>query len=116
MSNHANALHMLERMSELSAHMVSAARDNDWDRLVELEQDVSSLRDRMAANDRQAVALTAAQRARKVMLIQQILADDAEVRRHVEPWMEHVRVFLGRVSASAGNGVRRPQASNDASA
>jgi flagellar protein FliT len=33
--------------------------------------------------------------ARKRSLIQRILEDDAEVRRHTEPWMEHVRQFLG---------------------
>jgi flagellar protein FliT len=27
-------------------------------------------------------------------LIRRILQDDAEVRRHTEPWMEHVRRFL----------------------
>jgi hypothetical protein len=38
--------------------------------------------------------------ARKRSLIQRILEDDAEVRRHTEPWMEHMRQYLG-------NGVRR---------
>jgi flagellar protein FliT len=36
----------------------------------------------------------------KRRLIERILENDAEVRRHTEPWMEHVRQFLG-------NGVRR---------
>ena len=31
----------------------------------------------------------------KSELIQRILADDAEVRRHTEPWMEQLRKFLG---------------------
>jgi flagellar protein FliT len=31
----------------------------------------------------------------KRTLIQRILDDDAEVRRHTEPWMEQVRQFLG---------------------
>jgi flagellar protein FliT len=31
---------------------------------------------------------------RKRELIQRILRDDAEVRRHTEPWMEQVRRFL----------------------
>jgi flagellar protein FliT len=28
-------------------------------------------------------------------LIERILDDDAEIRRHTEPWMEHVRHLLG---------------------
>ena len=43
-------------------------------------------------------------------LIQRILDDDAEIRRHTEPWMEQVRRFLGgrstreRVERSYGSG------------
>ena len=44
--------------------------------------------------------LPAVELARKRSLIQRILEDDAEVRRHTEPWMEHVRQYLG-------NSVRR---------
>jgi flagellar protein FliT len=31
----------------------------------------------------------------KRQLIERILDDDAEIRRHTEPWMEHVRHLLG---------------------
>ncbi|OYW32141.1 MAG: flagellar protein FliT, partial [Methyloversatilis sp. 12-65-5] len=41
----------------------------------------------------------------KVALMKQILAHDAEVRRHVEPWMAQVKVFLGKLPAGrAENG------------
>ncbi len=88
-----NSLPLLEDMRQLSSHMVEAARANDWDRLVTLENDVSMLRRRMSDNDEP--ASTPAERARKVHLIKEILAHDAEVRRHVEPWMQQVKVFLG---------------------
>lgn len=97
-----NSLPLLEDMRQLSSHMVEAARANDWDRLVKLEQNVSALRVRIADNDEP--VSSAAERARKIELMKQILADDAEVRRHVEPWMEQVRVFLGTLPAGrAGN-------------
>lgn len=97
-----NSLPLLEDMRELSSHMVEAARANDWDRLVALEGTVSALRVRIADNDEP--ASTPAERARKVALMKQILADDAEVRRHVEPWMKQVKVFLGTLPAGkAGN-------------
>jgi len=31
--------------------------------------------------------------------MKQIIADDAEVRRHVEPWMQQVKSYLGRLPA-----------------
>lgn len=85
---------MYETMGSISARMVEAARANDWDRLAELERDVASLRDvLMRAATRE--ALSPDELARKVQLIHRILADDAEVRRHTEPWMEAIRPFLG---------------------
>lgn len=89
-----NTVGLYEDMSHISAQMVDAARANDWDRLVSLEQNVARLRESLAAQQDRPV-LTGAQRARKVALIRRILADDAEVRRHTEPWMEHVRTYLG---------------------
>lgn len=98
-----NSLPLLEDMHQLSSHMVDAARANDWDRLVALELDVSALRQRIADNDEPVAS--PAERARKVDLIKQILAHDAEVRRHVEPWMAQVKVFLGKLPAGkAENG------------
>ncbi|MFA7269785.1 MAG: flagellar protein FliT [Sterolibacterium sp.] len=84
---------LYEEMSTLSARMVDAARAQDWDRLVTLEHAVATLRDTLSKygdNDLSDVDLEL-----KSRLIQQILHDDAEVRRHTEPWMEHVRQFLG---------------------
>jgi flagellar protein FliT len=89
-----SALALYECMSELSSRMVTAARENNWDMLVSLEQQVASLRDRLPANDAHAT-LDAGERSRKVALVKRILADDAEIRRHTEPWMEQVQQFLG---------------------
>lgn len=89
-------LERYEEIRTLSAAMVDAARANDWERLVELEHGVGVLRDALiAATDSVPDAATSApESGRKRELIQQILADDAEIRRHVEPWMGHVRDFL----------------------
>ena len=82
-----------ETMNRLSAQMVEAAAANDWDRLARLEQEVARLREALQAA-RVSATLTAEQRSRKFALIMRILANDAEVRRHTEPWMEQVRRFL----------------------
>ena len=88
-------IELYEEMSELSATMVEAARAHDWDRLVTLESAVNRLRNTLArtASDNDGLHFTEIERKRG--LIQRILSDDAEIRRYTEPWMEHVRQFLG---------------------
>lgn len=88
---------LYEGIRALSSDMVNAARTNDWDRLVTLERGVAALRDKLIANSGPGpdAATSAAESDHKRGLIQQILEDDAEIRRHTEPWMEHVRQFLG---------------------
>lgn len=93
-----SALALYKNMCELSAQMVVAARDNDWELLTGLEHQVAGLRDRLAVNDEDGSVtepLNAHQREQKIGMIRQILADDAEVRRHTEPWMQNVQQFLG---------------------
>lgn len=89
-----SALVVYESMSTLSAQMVEAASACDWDRLAALERDCAGLARHLEAGGETA-PLSEAERARKRDLIRRILADDAEVRRHTEPWMEQVRQFLG---------------------
>ena len=87
-------IEMYQDMSALSARMVEAARANDWDALVGLEHSVAALRGALAAMDDNA-GLSDGEIELKAALIRRILDDDAEVRRHTEPWMEQVRQFLG---------------------
>ena len=85
-----------EEISALSARMVDAARRGDWDGLVDLERHVAALRDGLISEASPMVGSSEAlpEMARVRGLIQQILDDDAEVRRHTEPWMEQVRQLL----------------------
>ena len=41
-------------------------------------------------------------------LIQQILRDDAEIRRHTEPWMEGLRHLLDARQTTGHAGRRKP--------
>lgn len=95
---------LYEAMNILSSEMVEAARDTDWDRLSELEHRLAGLRDQLISAEgpraRQRLALQdespqmADLRQRKIALIQTILANDREIRRHTEPWMASVRELL----------------------
>lgn len=87
-------IELYEEMSVLSSRMVEAARASDWDNLIELEHGVTSLRNALMATPDEGSA-AGADLDRKRNLIQRILDDDAEIRRHTEPWMEHVRQYLG---------------------
>lgn len=86
-------IEIYEQMYALSARMVEAARANDWELLVDLERAVASLRETLV-NESEGSTIDAFETERKRALIQQILKDDAEVRRHTEPWMEQVRQLL----------------------
>jgi len=87
-------IELYEEMRLLSSRMVEAARAGDWDNLLALEHGVSRLRETLMATPDDS-DLPVGDMTRKRSLIQSILKDDAEVRRHTEPWMEHVRRYLG---------------------
>lgn len=90
-------LELYREMRALSSRMVEAARAADWERLVALERAVADLRDRLMQES--AETGDAQEAEEKRALIQAILADDAEIRRHTEPWMEQVRRYLtGRIN------------------
>ncbi len=86
-------IELYEEISSLSASMVEAAKANDWDRLSVLEREISLLRESLMSGEES--LLDSADVERKRALIHQILQDDAEIRQHTEPWMEHVRQYLG---------------------
>jgi flagellar protein FliT len=90
----ASQIEIYEEMSTLSARMVEAARASDWENLIQLEKSVVALRRALAADDDNN-RLTPGEIDVKRALIQRILDDDAEIRRHTEPWMEQLRQFLG---------------------
>ena len=90
----ASQIELYRQMSVLSARMVQAARASDWDSLIELETDVAALRDALQSTFE--LEPSPFESGEKRRLIQSILKDDAEVRRHTEPWMEKLRMFLGQ--------------------
>ena len=83
-----------QKICALSAQMVEAARVSNWEQLVNLERDVAALRDGLIDEDDNN-SLSLEELDVKHGLIQRLLDDDAEIRRHTEPWMEQVRRFLG---------------------
>src|SRR5690242_7254381 len=92
-----DSLSVYETMSGLTRQMVLAAHDDHWERLEELEREVAMLRDRLVTEDPLDAPLQPMDeqtRARKIELIQGMLADDREIRSYTEPWMRSVRNLL----------------------
>lgn len=104
-------LELLESMASRSAEMVTAARQNDWPLLVELEHSLALDRSRLEsleADGRETLRMTAAERLRKAELIQRILADGQEVLSHVLPHQESLRRLLS--ISSVGRNLRQAYA------
>ena len=92
---YANILETYDAMAVTSAQMVVAARNADWDRLIALERDCGALVAALKRVDEPVPRPDAGHVKRKVALIRKVLADDAEIRRHTEPWMARLQVYLG---------------------
>lgn len=83
-----------ERIASLTAAMLDAARDAQWDLLLQLENECREVFSDLVAAADNPPATHEAQR-RKAALIQQVLADDAEIRKLVEPWVAELGQWLG---------------------
>jgi flagellar protein FliT len=81
-----------ENVSRLTRQMLAAARSSDWDTLHRLERDCASQVSLLS--DAQPPSLSGDLRARKVRLLQSILADDREIRTITEPWMEQLSLLM----------------------
>ena len=90
--------HILQTYGSLAAktgQMLDAARNSDWERLIELEQDCRAIAETLKRVEHGATGPDAAYLERKAQLIHQVLADDAEVRKHAEPRMTKLQSYLG---------------------
>ena len=80
--------------------MAEAARANDWDRLSALEREAAELRDTAragadAAADAATLATLPAAEAESLRAgIERLLALDAEIRTHTDPFLASVRKLL----------------------
>jgi flagellar protein FliT len=78
-----------ERIAQASHEMLAAARHGDWDGVARLESTCRAL----IAELRQASArdrLGLREQRRRIALLREILADDAEIRARAEPWLQQL--------------------------
>ncbi len=98
------AIENYEQLSSIMGEMRTAAAQGDWDRLELLEKRCSQRVESMKAQGG-VPCLDENDRRRKANLIRKILADDAEIRSHVEPWVAQLQILM----RSAGQAHRLQQ-------
>ena len=94
MTQHEQILDIYGSISSKTGEMLEAAKSSDWDRLVALEQDCRTLIERLKRNDN-GPGPNAVFVQQKVAFIRKVLADDAQIRRYTEPWMNQLEAYLG---------------------
>lgn len=82
-----------ESLSLLTAQMREAAVQGEWDRLVDLEQRCRRHVDSMKQADA-SIRLDEPARQRKVSLIRDILAHDADIRSRTVTWMGQLQRIM----------------------
>ncbi|WP_339937480.1 flagellar protein FliT [Undibacterium luofuense] len=90
---------MYEHVATITAQMLNAAKERDWEKLSSLEDDCTREVERIRAHDF-ITPLTPELRQRKVRVIQQILSDDRQIRDITEPWMAELQQLMRSSSTS----------------
>ena len=82
-----------ESIADTSRLMLAAAHGDDWDELARLEE---RCREQIEHLKRVARArpLGAAEQRRRIELLRAILANDAEVRKRAEPWLQQLERLI----------------------
>ena len=93
MNNSFEIIAIYEAILTITGRMLKAARSADWERLIALEHECRGLTKKLMINDENKV-LSNDLRQRKQEIIQQILADDAEIRTLTQPWMAQLQNIL----------------------
>lgn len=88
------AIIIYEKILHITGDMLAAARNADWDQLITLESECRALVEQLQPRE-QAEPLSDNHRRRKVEIIHGILANDAEIRDHIHPWMAQLQRYLG---------------------
>lgn len=99
-----------ESMRELSHRMLEATRHGRWDDVAEGEREAAVLAEKLRAIGDPGACLDAAGRKRRFEILQDVLADDAEMRNVAHPWLRafDVTLEIGRAKPRLARPQRRP--------
>ncbi len=100
------------RMADASGRMLAAARLDDWNTVSETEKECTRLIAELSTMG-DLVPTDPHLRERKLALMKQVLADDAEIRVLTQPWMQKLDALLrssdtvARLDRAYGSGAPR---------
>lgn len=92
-----------EAIAQASCAMLEAARADDWIEVARQEERCAALIAILKAADERPESLSATDDERRMHLLRQILADDALIRGHAEPWLEPIVPFISTPRAGRNN-------------
>lgn len=93
--NNSPSINIYENILNTTNKMLAAAQNNEWDQLVDLEQECRKLTDELIANNTEhELNLSEELQQHKVKIIHQVLANDAQIRTITEPWMAQLQNIL----------------------
>lgn len=99
MMNGDQVISLYETVSVLTGQMLQAAQSRDWENLAALESDCAG--HIQCLKEGEPVApLSGPIRARKVVIIHQILAHDRQIRDLVTPWMAELASLINSSGAT----------------
>lgn len=91
--NSSEIITIYEAILIITGQMLKAAQSADWRNLIVLEQECKNLIKKIIINDESRM-LSGELRQRKIEIIQQILAVDAEIRTLTQPWTAQLQIIL----------------------
>ena len=95
--NSQELMSIYENVADITAQMLEAAQDNDWQLLVRLEERCS-MQVQAIKDDDGPVELAQDEREKKVKVIQRILADDRKIRDITQPRLAQLSEMMRRSS------------------
>jgi len=89
-----DSLAFYESIAQVSQVMLTAARQGDWDTLIDAEHCCAALIERVRSIDDAERTLDNDGTSRKREIIRRILVDDAEIRDLTQPWLRQLETHL----------------------
>ena len=77
---------LYENVAQITAHMLDAAQNGDWELLSDLENNCKNTVETLQMHDISS-ELTLDLKNKKIAIIKKILEDDRKIRDITEPWM-----------------------------
>lgn len=87
---------MYENLWLLTQQMLNAARNGDWDALIEVEIKRNALVERLMAQNETAITNTVEQQ-KTGEIIRKVLAADSEIKTLTESWQGELKDILGSI-------------------